>query len=114
MVQDNLHIATSQSERGQRIFSLNGALNIHTVFKFQEAVRADPSPILIIDCSGVSFIDSAGLGGMVGVVVSSRRVNRKIAFAGLNKQAKVLVDMTHVSQILNAYDTIQEAEAAVS
>ncbi len=114
MVQDTLHIATSHGERGQTIFSLNGPLNIHTVFKFQEAVRADPSPILIIDCSGVPFIDSAGLGGMVGALVSSRRVNRKIVFAGLNKQAKVLVDMTHVSHILHTYDTVKEAEAAVS
>lgn len=114
MAQDTLHIATSQSERGQTVFSLNGPLNIHTVFKFQEAVRADPSPVLIIDCSGVPFIDSAGLGGMVGALVSSRRVNRKIAFAGLNKQAKVLVDMTHVSHILHTYDTVKEAEAAIS
>jgi len=114
MVQDNLQIETSQSEHGQTIFSLNGPLNIHTVFKFQEAVRADPSPILIIDCSGVPFVDSAGLGGMVGALVSSRRVNRKIAFAALNKQAKVLIDMTHVSHILNTYETVKEAEAAVS
>jgi len=114
MAQDNLQIATSQTDRGQTIFSLNGPLNIHTVHKFQETVRNDPSPVLIIDCSGVPYIDSAGLGGMVGALVSSRRVNRKIAFAGLNKQAKVLVDMTHVSNILHTYDTLQEAEAAVS
>jgi len=114
MVQDNLHIATSQTDRGQTILSLNGPLNIHTVYKFQEAVRNDPSPVLIIDCGGVPYIDSAGLGGMVGALVSSRRVNRKIAFAGLNKQAKVLVDMTHVSNILHTYDTLKEAEAAVS
>jgi len=114
MVQDNLHIATSQTDRGQTIFSLNGPLNIHTVYKFQEAVRNDPSPVLIIDCGGVPYIDSAGLGGMVGALVSSRRVNRKIAFAGLNKQAKVLVDMTHVSNILHTYDSLKEAEAAVS
>ncbi|HXW62841.1 MAG TPA: STAS domain-containing protein [Candidatus Acidoferrales bacterium] len=113
MVEDNLQIAVSQGERGITILSLNGPLNIHTVYKFQDAVRSDVSPVLIIDCSGVPYIDSAGLGGMVGALVSARRVNRKIAFAALNKQAKVLVDMTHVSHILHTYDTVKEAEAAV-
>jgi anti-sigma B factor antagonist len=114
MTKDVLQISTSRGVGGQTIFSLAGPLNIHAVFKFQEAVRSDPSPVLIIDCSGVPFIDSAGLGAMVGVVVSGRKTNRKIAFAAMTRQAKALIDMTGVKQFLHPYDTLQEAEAAVS
>jgi anti-sigma B factor antagonist len=114
MTKDVLQISVSHAEHGQTIFSLEGPLNIHAVFKFQEAVRADPSPVLIIDCSGVPYIDSAGLGAMVGVVVSGRKSERKIAFAAMTKQAKALVDMTGVQQFLRPYDTVKEAEAAVS
>jgi anti-sigma B factor antagonist len=113
MAQDHLQIATSQGDRGQTIFSLEGPLNIHTVFKFQDAVRADTSPVLILDFSGVPYIDSAGLGAVVGAFVSSRKANRKIAFAGMNRQAKALVDMTSVNQVLHVYDTLKDAEGAV-
>lgn len=114
MALDNLQIETSPGARGQTIFSLHGPLNIHTVFKFQDAVRADPSAVLIVDFSGVPFIDSAGLGALVGAFVSTRKANRKIAFAALNRQAKTLVEMTHVNHLFHTYDTVKEAEAAVS
>jgi len=114
MTKDVLQISTSRGAAGQTIFSLEGPLDIHAVFKFQEAVRADPSPVLIIDCGGVPFIDSAGLGAMVGIVVSGRKTNRKIAFAAMTRQAKALIDMTGVKQFLHPYETLQEAEAAVS
>jgi len=114
MAKDTLQISSSRGERGQTIFALEGPLNIHTVFKFQEAVHGDPSPVLLIDFSGVPYIDSAGLGAMVGVLVSSRKANHRIAFAALNKQAKALVDMTGVNQFLHPYETLKEAETAVS
>jgi len=113
MATDNLQIATSRAARGQTILALNGPLNIHTVFKFQEAVRADVSPALIVDFSAVPYIDSAGLGALVATFVSTRKGDRKIAFAAMNKQAKALIEMTHVNQLFQTYDTVNDAEAAI-
>ena len=113
MAQDILRIGTSRGDRGQTIFALEGPLNIHTVFTFQDAVREDASPVLIVDFTGVPFIDSAGLGAMVGAAVSTRKASRKILFAAMNKQARALVEMTRVNQLLHTYDTVKEAEAAV-
>jgi len=113
MAMDNLRIDAARGSRGQTILRLNGPLSIHTVFKFQEAVRSDPSPSLIVDFSAVPFIDSAGLGALVGAFVSTRKADRKIAYAAMNKQAKALVEMTHVSQLFQTYDTVQDAEAAI-
>jgi len=113
MVQDHLQIATSQGDRGQTILSLDGPLNIHTVFTFQDAVRADASAVLIVDFSGVPYIDSAGLGAIVGAFVSTRKASRKIAFAAMNRQAKALVDMTSVNHVLHVYETLKDAEGAV-
>jgi len=113
MATENLVISTSRGSRGQTILSLSGPLSIHTVFKFQEAVRSDPSSALIVDFSGVPFIDSAGLGALVGVSVSTKKANRKVAYAAMNKQAKALVEMTHVNQLFQTYDTVKDAEAAI-
>ena len=113
MALDNLQMVASKGTRGETILTLKGPLSIHTVFKFQDAVRSDPSPAIIVDFAGVPFIDSAGLGALVGVSVTARKSGRKIAFAGMNTQARALMDMTHINQVFHAYDTVQDAEAAV-
>jgi anti-sigma B factor antagonist len=113
MALDNLQMVASKGARGETILSLKGPLSIQTVFKFQDAIRSDSSPVLIVDFSSVPFIDSAGLGALVGVSVTARKSGRKIAFAAMNDQARALIDMTHINQVFHTYDTIQDAEAAV-
>jgi anti-anti-sigma factor len=82
---DKIQIVASQGSRaGQRILSLTGPLNIQTIFDFQTAMRAETSPALIVDFSGVTFIDSAGLGALVGVCVAAQKANRKVALAAMD------------------------------
>lgn len=115
MIKENLQIVRSSGPRsGASILHLKGSLNIHTVFDFQNAVRAESSPAVIIDFSGVPFIDSAGLGAIVGAYIAGQRANRKMAFTAMNSQVKTLLDMTHVSQLFPTFTSIQDAEAAVS
>lgn len=99
---------------GQRILKLRGSLNIHTVFTFQDAVRAETANALVIDFSDVDYVDSAGLGALVAAYVSAQKGLRKIAFAGMNKQVLALVEMTHVSQLFKTYATVKDAEAALA
>ncbi len=106
-------MVASKGSRGETILALKGPLSIHTVFKFQDAIRSDLSPVLIVDFTGVPFIDSAGLGALVGASVTARKSGRKIAFAAMNDQARALIDMTHINQVFHTYDTVQDAEAAV-
>lgn len=111
MASDNLQIVASQGARGQTILSLKGPLNSQTALKFQDAVRSEPSQVLIVDFTGVPFVDSAGLGALVGIHVAARKAGRKIAFAAMNDQARALIEMMHIDQLIHPYDTIQDAEA---
>jgi len=106
MASENLQIVASQTSRGQKIFSLKGPLSIHTLFKFQEAVRSESSSVLILDFTEVPFIDSAGLGAVVSAHVNARKSDRRILFAAFNGQARTLIEMTHVNDLLETYDTI--------
>jgi len=107
-------VSSSGTSDGYKILRVKGPLNIHTIFDFQSALRAETSPALIIDFSEVPFIDSTGLGALGGVHVTAQKANRKLAFAAMNSQVKALLEMTHVSQFFNTYPTIHDAEAAVS
>ncbi len=111
---ENLQIVVAPGNReGQKILHLKGPLNLQTVFEFQAAVRAQNSPVVILDFTGVPFIDSAGLGALVGVYVGTQKVQRKLLVAGMGAQVKTLIEMTRVSQLIQAYDTVAEAEEAV-
>jgi anti-sigma B factor antagonist len=98
---------------GQKILALKGPLTIQTTFDFQNAARAETSPILIIDLSEVPFVDSAGLGALVGALVTAQKANREVAFVGVNSRVKALMDMTKVSQLFRLYPTVQDAQASL-
>jgi anti-sigma B factor antagonist len=115
MFNENIQIVSSNGTiAGQKILHLKGPLTIHTVFEFQDAVRKEEPPALIVDFSGVPYIDSAGLGALVGAYIGAQRATRKIAFSGMNPQVKALIDMTHVAKIFPTFDTVQDAEVAIS
>ena len=115
MPTENLHIDTKPGSAPDiKIMKLVGSLNIHTIFGFQEATRSETAPKLIIDFGGVSYVDSAGLGALVGAYVAAQRHNRQLAVAGMNTQVKALVDMTHVGQLIKAFPQVADAEAALA
>lgn len=107
-----MQIVTSGGARGEKILHLKGSLTIHTVFSFQETVRKEGGATLILNFTDVPFIDSAGLGSLVGLHISSKKAMRKLAFVGMNTQVKTLLQMTNVAQLFPAYNTVQEAEAS--
>ncbi|MGA8037778.1 MAG: STAS domain-containing protein [Candidatus Acidiferrales bacterium] len=115
MANENLQIHTIPGNQSDiKVMSLVGSLNIQTIFGFQEATRAETSPKLIIDFTGVTYVDSAGLGALVGAYVAAGRHQRKLAVAGMNTQVKALVDMTHVGQLIKSYPQVADAEAALA
>jgi anti-sigma B factor antagonist len=114
MATDHLQIVTSAGSReGQKVLTLTGSLNIQTVFSFQAATREETAPKLVLDFSGVAYVDSAGLGALVGAYVAAQRTKRKLAVAGMNTQVRALVDMTQVGTLIKSYATVQEAEEAL-
>jgi anti-sigma B factor antagonist len=111
---ENLQIVASNGNRNSKILALKGPLSIRTVFTLQDTMRAETSSPVILDFSGVPFIDSAGLGALVGAHISAKKSNRQIVLASLNEQAKALIDMTNLNRLFLMFPTVQEAEAALA
>jgi len=107
-------VATVGMRDRQKILALNGPLTIHTIFNFQTAVREESTAAVIIDFSGVPFMDSAGLGALVGARVALQKTNRQLAIAGLNTPVKALLDMSKVSSFFRIFTTVEEAQAALA
>jgi anti-sigma B factor antagonist len=96
---EQLTIDDSLSSPNTRVLRLTGALVLSTIFSFQQTVRADTSPSLIIDLSGVSYCDSAGIGALVNAHVSRTRSNRELALKGVTDRVMAVLKITRVDQL---------------
>lgn len=64
---------------------------------------------VVVDLAGVPFIDSAGLGALVGAYISSRHVDRKLVLAGAGERITALIRMSKLEQFFPLYASAAEA-----
>jgi anti-sigma B factor antagonist len=90
---------------GERILRLKGPLLISNLFDFQSRVRTDTSASLVIDFTEVPYIDSAGIGALVGANVSRQKESgRSLVLKGVNQRVRQALQVTHVEQIFKFAD----------
>jgi anti-sigma B factor antagonist len=85
--------------RRPRILKLTGPLTIATLFEFQNLVRTNGSPKLIVDFTGVPYVDSAGVGALLGAYVRHQKEGRSITLAGVNDRVRGTLKVTQVPQL---------------
>ena len=100
-----------EGAEGTRILKLEGPLTLNTLFRFQDLVRTLESPRLIFDLSGVPYMDSAGLGSVLGAYASCQRHGRRFALANVSPRVLTLLQVAHVDTILPTYESVEAAEA---
>jgi anti-sigma B factor antagonist len=98
---------------GCRILRVTGPLTLNGLFDFQSTLRADPPSALILDLTGVPYMDSAGMGAIINYFVSCQRSGRKMVVAGVNGRVLELFKMTKVDALLKMAETVAEAEAGL-
>jgi len=96
---EQLTIENTQPSPELRVLTLTGALVLTTIFQFQQIVRADVSPSMIIDMTGVTYCDSAGIGALVNAQVSHTRNDRKLALRGVNARVMEVLKITRVDNL---------------
>lgn len=67
---------------------------------------------LILNLSGVSYIDSGGLGTLVGVYSSARSAGADIKLTGLGQRLRDVLQITKLVTVFEVYDNEQQAIAA--
>src|SRR5260221_14535965 len=78
-----LDIEQQSSGNGLLIARLKGKLSLETVSGFLQQLRPVDSAKLVLDMSGVSFLDSAGVGALVQIFVHRRGKAQGVALAAL-------------------------------
>lgn len=98
---------------GTMIGTLVGPLTLSTMFSIQDELRSMKPEVMILDLSGVPYMDSAGLGMIMNSYVSAGNNGRKLLLAGVNERVAALLEMTKVDKILRIFPAADEAEASL-
>ncbi len=115
IAQEPLNIVDLDGPRpGQRILRLQGPLVLGTLFQFQSALRAKTAQALILDFSAVPYVDSAGIGALVGAYVSHNKDGRSLALVGVSQRLRHALEVTRVLQFFRFFDTQSEAEQSAT
>ena len=102
------------TQSGQRVLRLDGPLVMTTIFGFQTTVRADASRALIVDLANVPYVDSAGIGALVGAYVTRQNNGRSLALVGVSERIHNSLKVTRVEQFFRFFDTVSAAEDATA
>ncbi|HWH35577.1 MAG TPA: STAS domain-containing protein [Acidimicrobiales bacterium] len=92
-----------------------GELDAFTVGQFREVLtELGGSKRLLIDLSGVPFLDSAGLGALIGGVRRSREAGGDVAVYGARPAVARLLHTTGFDRVASVSESEGEAAAALS
>ena len=91
------------------VLSLRGPLTMENVSPFLNAVRRENAPTMILDFTGVPYLDSSGLGSLVSAYTSCQKSGRRIALTGVNQRVLKVFEITKVEPIFLMFPTLSEA-----
>jgi anti-sigma B factor antagonist len=111
--QEDLQLEIIERPSGIRLIKLKGPLILRTLFEFQEAARHHGAHPLVVDAAEIPYMDSAGLGTLIGVFASCQRTGFKFAISNVPERVQVLFKMTGVQGLLPCFPSIEEAELSV-
>jgi anti-sigma B factor antagonist len=92
-----------------------GELDAFTVHQFRQALaEMASSRHLVIDLSGVPFVDSAGLGALIGGIRRVREMGGTVVVACSRRTLASLLHTTGIDRIVTVTATVEEAAATLS
>jgi len=105
-----LDVCVEDSSNGTpSVAKLDGKLVLETVTGFLQTLRPQASPSLIMDMSGVSFLDSAGVGALVQLFVHRRNHGQKFALAALTQQGTAVMQVAGLLKLIPVFASVGEA-----
>jgi anti-anti-sigma factor len=95
-----LQLDTEQTPT-EAIFRCVGRITSSTALQFQRTVREviPQKKTIVLDLSNVTYMDSSGLGALVGVWVSARRDGCEMKMSSLSERVKELLHLTSLDKL---------------
>ena len=66
-------------------------------------------PIIVLDLSGVQYVDSGGVGTLVGLLTSVRSAGGDLKLVAPNQRIRKVLTITHLIEVFKIYASVEEA-----
>lgn len=111
-----------QMERSERdgftILSIEGAVHLGESGRHvSEALRAEleqGAGHVLVEMSGIDYMDSTGIGELVGYLCRLSETSRKLVLVGPSDRIRKLLEVTRLDSQFRIYDSVDEAVASES
>jgi len=107
-----MSLSINSAPDGVTIVRLSGRLDLLTAAQLKQdlsKIVGDGQSRLVIDLDAVTFIDSSGLGALIGGLKAARQAGGDLRIARAGQQARVILQLTTLDRVLKPYATIEEA-----
>jgi anti-sigma B factor antagonist len=111
VAQQKVEIGIEDAE-GYKILRPSGDLDVYTVGSLRDALGQmveQDSPRVVVDLDGVPFMDSSGLGALMGGVRRMREAGGDLAVACTREQHLKLFTITGFGEGVSIAPTVEEA-----
>ncbi|MFL0269766.1 anti-sigma F factor antagonist [Candidatus Clostridium radicumherbarum] len=102
-----------QKEEEKLVVFMMGELDHHSAEEVRSKIddRLDRESIakLILDFKDVSFMDSSGIGVVIGRYKKMTAKNGKICIANVNNSVKRVFDLSGMFKIIKVYENLEQA-----
>lgn len=110
----DINLETNDEGEGYHLFRLTGEVDAYTVGEFREALAGlDGVNWLIIDLSEVPFMDSAGLGALIGGIRRVREGDGDVAVVSTTASLNRLLHTTGFDRIVPVTESLEDALEAL-
>lgn len=109
-----MEVTIDTRQDGNTIVQPNGRLDLVSAATFRQRLTqtiAEGHRRLVIDLAAVSFVDSSGLGALIGGLKAARLAGGDLRIARPGEQARVILELTTLDRVLRPYSSIEEALA---
>ena len=94
---------------GLKIVLLTGGLTIETVALFNQSLREDHSPVLLLNLSKLDWLDSAGVGSLVQLMVRREKAKATLAIADLTTRNQAVLQVSQLLRLFRIFPTTDQA-----
>jgi anti-sigma B factor antagonist len=100
-------------ERGDvAVLAVSGEVDVATVPRLREqlhALVASGTPRIVVDLDAVDFLDSTGLGVLVGALKRVRANGGELALVCTSARIRKVFEVTGLTKVFALFDTVDEA-----
>ena len=77
--------------------------------RFLDGVLESGATRIVVDLSDTTFIDSSGLGALIGGLKKARQVGGDLRIAGPPEQVRMVLSLTNLDRVLRPHDDVAAA-----